>query len=647
VFVPGLLESFEVPKIALIRVLGLGALAGWIVGAWPGRRSAFEWAVLAWVGVEAAATAMSVSPRLSLVGDALQDEGLLTSLALAGLALAGRSSLAGERGLARAVEVTLLAVSVACAYALVQVAGFDPLPWVRTASYGEGFARPFGTLGHPNLLGVLAAAATVWAVAILMRGGRRWLYGPAAVLTGLATLLTFSRAAWLGLGAGVGVALVLTACERGPRRMPWRGLAAALVIAVAVAALFSWGGWGRLFSARAAELGRGGAGTGASRVEIWASAVSMWRDRPLLGQGPDTFELMFPAFQTEGYWRAEWAALPFHAHSVYLHTLATRGLAGAAAVTALLLAGSVAAWRAWRRPAQRGRVILLAGGSAAIAVCGLAGAIGINGALGLLFAGAALDAAEASAAPAGSASAGARRRTITLMVSVAVGLIAALWVSRDLEVARALGGAARAAGRDPALALALAERAVRVAPAEDRAWAALAEARTALALQRRDPVLAARAVDAAGQAVAAGPRRAQHHQRLGAAHGAQALLGDRAAIPAMERSYARAESLAPRNALLPLERARWWIVLDRPEAALEPARRAAALYPDEALPLATLAAALVAVGERDSARAALERALAGRWRAGEADRAAAVELHSRLGRTPGPSGQAPAAALGR
>jgi O-antigen ligase len=642
VFMPRLVESFEFPKIAIVRVLGFCAFAGWLASTpWRRRRfSFFEWALLGWLAVEALTTVTSVSPRISLLGDALQHEGLLTSIAVAGLALGARDALADGRALARTIGVALAAAVLACAYALFQVAGYDPLPWSRTASYGAGFVRPFGTLGHPNLLGVVSAAACTWAVALAIRTpDRRWLYAPAVLLTGLATALTLSRAAWLGLAAGLGVVALGTLLDGESRRVSRRSVVVVSGVLVVVVALFWLGGWSRLFTARAGELGSSGGATGASRVEIWKSALAAWRQRPLVGLGPDTFELTFPRYQTPDYWKVEWSGLPFHAHSVYLHTLATRGAAGMLAIVVLAIAVAAAAWRAWwARVHDRGRVTMLGGGLAAIAVAGLAGALGINGELWVFVSAAALDgAARLPDSGRGAAMAAPARRWLATSIAIVVGLVIAWWSYREIAVSRDLAYADHARQTDPAGALAAATHAVALVPTDDRALGALSEAQLALGASRRDPALLAAAQQAAERALASEPLRYAHWQRLGSVFATRALLGDTRALAPMHNAYARAAKLAPVNVLPKLEYARWEIVLGRAAFAIAPAREAVRLYPDESLPRTTLAAALVATGQRDAARAELEIAMKGNWRPQEVDQGSAADVLSKLARGRAPT----------
>ncbi len=620
-FVPGLVEQFEAPKVAAVRTCGLAALAGWLL-AWPWRRrrpSALELAVLAWLGVEALATAFSVSPRLSLFGSALQRDGLLTSFALAGLFLAARDPLREPRAFPRTANVALAAMAVACVYALLQVARLDPFHWSHTALYGGVLVRPFGTLGHPNLLGAASAAALAWALAFaLQQPARRWIHGPALALFAVTSALTFSRAAWLGAAAGSTVVLALVAREHGGFRARPKALALVALGIAALLALFWLGGWGHLFSTRAGELARAGE-SGSSRVEIWRAALAAWRERPILGQGPDTFELVFPRVQTAAYWRHEWAGLPFHAHSVYLHALATRGLAGLLAQAAVTLLVLRAARRAWRAGGEsRARVPALLGGLAALATAGLTGALGIGGALWTILTGAALDAAGETAGPPrpnprAQPRAPSPWRDAAPAASWVVAAAVAVFSLRELAASHDVA-MARRGGQDPAGALAFAERANALAPLDDGAAQVLAEARLAAANWSRDGALLAAAERAAERAIELEPVRSLHWQELGAVRAARALAGDPSAISPMEAAYARAIDLAPQNALAMAELARWEIMLGRPAAGIAPARRAVGIYPREAALRVVLAATLVGAGDRKAARAELVRALGAEWR---------------------------------
>jgi len=348
-YAPALIEQFETPKAAVVAVLGAGLLAAALASvlgaraapaAVGGGRSArgdalarwhtLDLCILAWLGVAIASTATSVAPTISLHGDSDQRAGLLVSIGLAGLFAATRRATPDAASARRTLDVCLGAIAAACLVALWQLATFDRARWESAPEY-LGWYRPFGSLGHANLLG-LAAAAGFSAMLVLgaARGMARVWRVAGLLLFAATTVLTLSRAAWLALVAGSLAALMVRRRLRGraaePERRGRPGRAAlawslaGILLAVAIVAAVE------PLRARVLEMVALGSGSGRSRREIWASAVAMWRAHPWLGSGPDTFRLLFDRFQTPGYWRAEWGAAPFHAHSIYLDTLATRGV---------------------------------------------------------------------------------------------------------------------------------------------------------------------------------------------------------------------------------------------------------------------------------------------------------------------------------
>ena len=426
-----------------------------------------------------------------------------------------------------------------------------------------------------------------------------------------------ARAAWLGMiaGAGFGVALAIRADGRRDVRR-WIVIAGAIAL---VAALLLAAGWGARLAARFAELLAPTGGAGASRLEIWRSALAAWRARPWLGEGPDTFALLFHRFQTPAYWRFEWSGLPYHAHSILLHALATRGVLGVASLAALSACGLVAARRAWRlRPAARPVIAAVIASLIAIVVAGQFGALGMGGALWLVTGAALLAALEGP--PAASRAPDTVQHPAALGAALLVGLVVAavgvadLAASRaarsaDLALARARAGddGARVVARDAAAA------AVRLGPLDDALHRLEAEALLGAAGTEPRPDLALAAGEAAARRTRAPAAADREPRAAGAAAAARAVSGDRAALAEAEAEIDRVRAAAPANALLLGECARLELVLDRPDRALAIARQITSLYPDHGPALLTEASAELALGRRDAAGEALRRALAGVW----------------------------------
>src|SRR5262249_19800780 len=154
-----------------------------------------------------------ISPQLSLLGEMSQREGLLTTLALAGIALASTHAHRDERDV-HGTLVTILACGVAAAvYAQLQLAGLDPIHWQGEPPYatqGGVALRPAGPLGNPILLGIVLAASLPIALAWLAdrrerrsgSGDAAWLV-PAAAVVAASLVVTLSRGAWLAAVVGV------------------------------------------------------------------------------------------------------------------------------------------------------------------------------------------------------------------------------------------------------------------------------------------------------------------------------------------------------------------------------------------------------------------------------------------------------------
>jgi hypothetical protein len=79
-----------------------------------------------------------------------------------------------------------------------------------------------------------------------------------------------------------------------------------------------------------------------SRWRLWGAAWQMWQTRPLLGVGPDNFRRLQGAHLG--------IANPdtrIHANSLYIETLSTLGIVGAAALTFLIVTLVATIWQSW------------------------------------------------------------------------------------------------------------------------------------------------------------------------------------------------------------------------------------------------------------------------------------------------------------
>ena len=522
---------------AALRVIGLPLLLFVTVEAAEAalrgrdlRPRALDAIVACWVVASALSAALGISPRLSMLGEIEQREGLLTVLALAGLYFGARRShteVAQVRGM---LTFMLVCAALAAAYAMVQRTGFDPLAWENASSYptaGGPVVRVFGTLGNPILLGSLLAAALSMGLARAFSPVPRgtWLI-PMLVLIAAGIAATLSRGAMLAAAAGMAVAVVMSL--RGWGRESLRRSAVALACVVGPAALWTWLALRAPLAARVAESLDARAESSPARIEIARSAIALWGERLWLGLGPDAFGLAFPAAQTANYWRNSWLGNPAHAHSVALQVLATGGAVTAAIGVAWLFALGLALIasegagtpslagqdRSERNAGASERLTILAG-AAALVAAGAFNAIGLAGAVMFV----ALSAAAASlaawqaervqattAAPGGTQPASRPNGSVAALrpsiVAIAASLILmSTLAARSSGEIRALAAAGRARGalvestratiEDQLMltreAAHLAQRATALEPGEDELWRLRCDAALAHLTVMRSP----------------------------------------------------------------------------------------------------------------------------------------------------------------
>jgi O-antigen ligase len=199
---------------------------------------------------------------------------------------------------------------------------------------GQRWLRAYGTLPHPNILGGVvliclgAAAERFWE-----EGRRLWLV---LVALGAITLaLTFSRSAWVGMGAMLlGGAVLLR--RAGPARARPILLTGLVALALTLAPLFP-------FLLARMELGEGRVAlehrSVADRARLWRAGGDVIRSHLLLGVGAGTF--------VESLARMPGPPIVFEpVHNIPLLVTAETGLPGGLAAVAL---GAAVLGRMWRR----------------------------------------------------------------------------------------------------------------------------------------------------------------------------------------------------------------------------------------------------------------------------------------------------------
>ncbi len=215
--------------------------------------------------------------------------------------------------------------------------------------------RAYGLTQHPNLLGGILMAGTLLGIGLLLssRGRRAWL---AVLLTAASfggLLITFSRAAWLGLVGGATAALILLWSQqrRSPRGQPIRLQAGEMRRAPVIGLLLALAAVAMLFVATQWPLLRPRLGLSVEGVEIRsfderavleAATWVLIREHPWQGVGYGNFSIALWERRPE-----ELAAYPIYqpVHRAPLLAQAELGVPGSLLWLVLNLGPWLALWR--------------------------------------------------------------------------------------------------------------------------------------------------------------------------------------------------------------------------------------------------------------------------------------------------------------
>lgn len=295
IFDPSLDDGYALPKISVLRILGLVSATvflGYVAYRGSLARSAdlrVDLPLALFAGLVVAASVASVDPVQSFAGEPYQYQGLVTVLLYVGSFYVARISLGSSQGFRRLLMATVGTGAVVSTYGIAQRLGFDPF-WA-----GPPDDRIISSVGQPNDLAayldlVVIAALGLWPT--VGRGARIGL-GAVVVVSLVALALTFSRGGYLGLAAALGVLLlprVRTLPKRRVGAMTLAIVAGALVLALVVPTVRTIVASLAVRATATFDLGEGSV---RFHLDQWRVGAQVALDHPLLGTGPETFPLVF------------------------------------------------------------------------------------------------------------------------------------------------------------------------------------------------------------------------------------------------------------------------------------------------------------------------------------------------------------------
>ncbi len=358
-FVPLLVSAvfffpFIVGKAFLFRALVEIAFFSWIALAILDRQYRPRWnmvtiAILVFTGVTVLAAIFGVNPVRSFWSNFERMEGVVTYLHLAayGIALA---SIFTKKDWNLFLNLFLVSGLFQNLYAFFQRLGIIESP--------QGGFRADGLIGNPAYLAAYLIFVFFVALLLLFETQNvrlRWYYGSAAVFTLLIIYFTASR----GPAVGILVSFVITSAVylfvsrslSGGQKLYRRIAMIVLAICVLVAGGL-WLGRNTSFIKDSPVLSRLTTlsfkdRTIASRFLIWDLTFKGFKERPLLGWGPENYVAVFSKYYDPALWRQEpWFD---RAHSIIFDWLINAGIVGLLSYLALFATSIRLLLRAWKQ----------------------------------------------------------------------------------------------------------------------------------------------------------------------------------------------------------------------------------------------------------------------------------------------------------
>lgn len=351
-------ELFEVPKMHFIYfaavIIFFGTLLKFVIKekiTIPARLPIA--AFLIFLIIQAFSTLTSIDKFTSVFGYPSRLNGGLVSqlayFAIFGAALVNLNIQKAQR-LLLTVVLAGAAVSV---WGIPSHFGYDPSCFVLTGKFDAGCwqaefdptVRIFSTLGQPNWLASYLVIIMPVAIAFALDWGMhglRYFFGGAVLILFTALLMTNSRAGIAGLAVGLIVFLLMAGFKKIRQNLRILGL----LLAGFLILTFLFGGFLYLRFLAGFEKDRvsqsssnsdltsqsvpaGGTESSEIRLIVWGGALDVFKKRPILGWGPETFAYSYYLFRPLAHNQTtEWNFFYNKAHNEFLNYLANIGILG-------------------------------------------------------------------------------------------------------------------------------------------------------------------------------------------------------------------------------------------------------------------------------------------------------------------------------
>lgn len=333
-------DPYHVPKLVTLSALLCVATVAWLLDTLGNRRPLRSGRVFVpfagFALLVIASTLLSYEPTSSLFGASTRMTGATTWILCAwAFFLVGQYATASTsvREISWALVLGCTIVSVV---ALAQSLGANPLRIPYAAEEQWMLARGAATLGNPNYTGLLLVLPAVVALGLGLTSSSSWQRRASLTACALmcgATFITLTRAAWIGLVAGLVLFILMTGQDPAARRRMLWTLSGLAVATALVGALLVGPG---LLTQRIYLPDQDLDARTSGRLVLASDAVQVVAEHPLAGTGVDRYALGAYQVQSEVRTDGQSRVIPTDPHSLPLLVAATIGVPALLALLAFI-----------------------------------------------------------------------------------------------------------------------------------------------------------------------------------------------------------------------------------------------------------------------------------------------------------------------
>lgn len=327
-------DFYGLPKITLLYILTLIMITTWLIKIFASGeitivRTSLYLPLGLFILMSILATIFSIDTTRSIFGLTSRYDGLITIICYGVIFFLTLNFIKSREQITNLIRISILAGAIVALYGILQHFGID------FSSIKEQYQsiRSISTLGNSVFLAgylVLIIPVAIYEFIYAEEEEYRIPTLISIILMFICLIFTYSRAGWLAFGLSFILLFLLIRYKTKEilvANVRWIAIMlASLLILGTAALLIPIKGAEKMATQRLEAAFKTGQGSVASRLFIWKVGLKLGMDKPVLGYGPDTFDLVFPQKSSIDFEKMEPGTITDKAHNDLIQYFSTSGI---------------------------------------------------------------------------------------------------------------------------------------------------------------------------------------------------------------------------------------------------------------------------------------------------------------------------------